>query len=496
MLPLVALVVVRFVEEELSARGLAWRLGVLLALQLWLSTEIAFTLTLMLGARPRARVRAGAGARPRLRASLLPILAGYGLGALFAAPLVVYVLLGMTGDSFVDLRGSGADLASFVVPTRVIGLGGSSFGSVHVNASGASAYLGLPTLAIVGWLVVRRWRRPLGALPRAGARRLGPDRARDALHVDGHRVVALPWAAAAHVPLLNDALPFRFAAFASLAAGVMVAVWTATTRGLIYPRPYLLPALAVLALVPAVWRTTYPSFEPVHPVRPAFFADALYKACVPRGETLAVFPFGGDSLLWQAESGFWFRLASNGLHPLPKYAKPQTAFDADPIVHELTWVDTGRPTMQRLLEFAAVQHVDRVVSVDGYPSRAQLRAFGATERVGGAVVAPACGRRSLATRDLTVYVHRYRAELAGSRPNIGYCRATYFYELPEGLYPAGPLAGARRARFVAGQGLTCALPPKGFVHRGFAPADLGVPANTYPYYAPWVSGVRGRAQRG
>ena len=49
--------------------------------------------------------------------------------------------------------------------------------------------------------------------------------------------------------------------------------------------------------------------------------------------------------------------------------------------------------MQRLLEFAAVQGVDRVVSVDGYPSRAQLRAFGATERVGGVVVAPACGRQ-------------------------------------------------------------------------------------------------------
>ena len=114
-----------------------------------------------------------------------------------------------------------------------------------------------------------------------------------ALHVNGHRVVWLPWAAAAHVPLLNDALPFRFAVSASLAAGVMVALWTATTRGLLYPRPYVLPALAVAALVPAVWRTTYPTFEPVHPARPAFFADALYKSCVPRGETLAVFPFAG-----------------------------------------------------------------------------------------------------------------------------------------------------------------------------------------------------------
>src|SRR5262249_59611595 len=95
------------------------------------------------------------------------------------------------------------------------------------------------------------------------------------------------WAPAEHVRLLNNALPFRFATYASLAAGVMVAVWTATTRGLLYPRPYLLPALAVAALVPAVWRTTYPTFDPSHPERPAFFADRLYPDCLPEGATLA-----------------------------------------------------------------------------------------------------------------------------------------------------------------------------------------------------------------
>jgi dolichyl-phosphate beta-glucosyltransferase len=48
VVPLVALVVVRFVEGDLDGRGLVWRLGVLLAAQLWLSTELTLTLTLML----------------------------------------------------------------------------------------------------------------------------------------------------------------------------------------------------------------------------------------------------------------------------------------------------------------------------------------------------------------------------------------------------------------------------------------------------------------
>jgi hypothetical protein len=247
----------------------------------------------------------------------------------------------------------------------------------------------------------------------------------------------------------------------------------------------VLPSLAVLALVPAAWRTTYPSFEPLDPHRPAFFTHRLYESCVPRGETLALFPFGGTSLLLQAESGFWFRLAANGLLPQPRDAKPRTAFDADPIVHELTWAVTGRPTMSRLLEFAAVQHVDRVVSTGGgYPSAAQLRSFGPTERLGGVTIAPACGRPSLATRDLTPYVRKYRAELAGRRPVFGYCRGADYYALPEGLTPAGPIAGATPARFVSGQGLTCAPVPEGYVRRGFASPGLGVPANRYPYYAP------------
>ena len=49
LLPLVALTVVRFVREELDGRGLAWRLGVLLGLQFWLSTELFFTAILALG---------------------------------------------------------------------------------------------------------------------------------------------------------------------------------------------------------------------------------------------------------------------------------------------------------------------------------------------------------------------------------------------------------------------------------------------------------------
>src|SRR5262249_45463452 len=44
LLPLVALVLVRYVRRELTRWGLAWRLGLALGWQLWISTELYTTL--------------------------------------------------------------------------------------------------------------------------------------------------------------------------------------------------------------------------------------------------------------------------------------------------------------------------------------------------------------------------------------------------------------------------------------------------------------------
>jgi hypothetical protein len=489
LIPLLALVVVRYVEADLSARGLAWRLGAILACQLWLSTELALTATLMLALGLALSFWLLRDVRPRLASSLAPIGAGYVLGAALAAPLLAYALVDFAArGTFVTVRDS-TELLNYVVPTQMIGLGGSSLPSIskHFVPGGASAYLGLPTLIIVAAYAVRARRFAtarflVAALLLSGLIALGT-----VLRVDGRTVVGLPWwRAAAHIPGLDNVFPFRFSIYCSLAAAVIVACWTAQTKGRIYPRPYLLPLLALAAMVPAVWRVAYPTFRPAQPARVAFFADGLYKTCLAPGETLAVFPFAGDSILWQAESGFGFRMASNGLQPFPKYGKPLTSFDADRVVWELSFVDYGRPTIDRLLAFAALHHVDRVVSVlrDGYPSRAQMARFGKVQLIGGALVAPACGAKSLATRDLTPYVVAYRAEQLHSRPNIGYCIGLNFNLVPQGLYPALLLQGARRAILVAGHGLTCAAPPAGYRHRGSATSAMNVPADTYAYYAP------------
>ncbi len=395
LVPLVALAVIRFGRGEIGGRSLTLRLGILLGLQLWISTEVLFTVTVALLVGLVLAFAIVKSARPRLRAIPGPLAGAYALGALIGAPLVVYAVLGFTGGSVNSAPAAfDGDLLNFVVPTHLIALGGSYLangwlGSISIHFRGSDtergAYLGLPTVAIVAWYAVRRWRLPttrllLALLGTAALVTLGTGVA-----VRGRIRLWLPWSVVARAPIFDNVLPVRIALFSSLAAAVIVALWTASRRGWI---AWALPLLAMAALLPAFWRTDFR----MHPERWAFFTDGAYK-CFPQNENVAVFPFGfwGNSMLWQAESGFWFRMAGGYLLP-----DPPAANLADPTVRELTYTDQF-PTIPEILAFARNKKVDRIFSVDVYvhPNGTQMHRFGAVQNVGGVLIAPACGYPSL-----------------------------------------------------------------------------------------------------
>lgn len=392
LVPLVALGVVRFVQGQIDERGLAWRLGVLFGLQFWLSTELFFTVTLALLAGLALAFWLVPLVRPRLRALLRPLVAGYALSAVVAGPLAVYAVLGFTSESFNVPAQFNGDLLNLIVPTRLIGIGGSQLGSISSNFPSSDAergaYLGLPTLAIGAWYAISRRRSPAGrflvlAFAVAVLSTLGTE-----LQIRGRSVVSLPWKLLADVPLFDNVLPVRLAMFGSLAAAVIVASWAASRRGW---SAWLLPMLAVAALIPAFWHSDYRTV----PERWPFFTDGFYKLCLPRNENVAIFPFGfwGSSMLWQAESGFWFRMADGYLRP-----KPPPASLSDPTVQKLTYT-TDNPTPREIIAFARNKQVDRILSVVVYvhPSGNQMHRFGTVQDAGGVLVAPACGYPSLRT---------------------------------------------------------------------------------------------------
>jgi hypothetical protein len=386
LLPLVALAIVRYVRGGLTARGLAWRLALAVAWQLWLSTELFATLTLALVVGISVAFAFFRDERARLHSLLRPLAAAYGLALVLAAPLVVYALTGFRSQSINEPSSFSADLLNVVVPTHVLALTTSGLTRISQHFPGndaeQGAYLGLPTLAIAAWFApcARRSaavRFLLTAFVLAAFVSLGT-----ALHVEGHRKLWLPWSLVARLPVFDNMLPVRFAAYTTLAAAVIVALWTASRTGWLR---VVLPLLAVAALVPAVWRPDFRSL----PQRWPFFTQGLYKLCIPRGENVVIFPYGfrGDSMLWQAESDFWFRMAEGYLTP-----KPPSPFIDDKLVQKLTFTyELAGPA--QILGFSHRKHVGRVLSTvsDQHPSGLVMHRFGPLQVLGGMMVAPACG---------------------------------------------------------------------------------------------------------
>jgi hypothetical protein len=388
LVPLLALVVLRFVEGSLEGRGLVWRLGLLLALQLALSTEVTFTATFALVVATALAYAFLPGLRPRLRALPKPALGAYALGAVLVSPLLWYALTDFETGTVNAPEPYSADLANLVVPTRLVSLG-NGIGLAERfpgNVAEQGAYLGLPTLAIVAWFAWRRRDRVarflLTCLALSFVIALGTR-----LWIAGHELVPLPWALVAKLPLFNNALPVRFSLFLALTAAVVVALWARDA-----PRAWgiVLPAAAVLSLVPTLRQADWK----LHPDRPELFAQRnLLDACVPKGENVMVFPFGGrdHSMLWQAESGFRFRMAGGYLRPDTPDSFDYTA------IHKLNRGNED-PTLDEILEVVRDKRVGRLLVVETYqhPSAKELEARFPTQVLGGVIVAPACGHPGIA----------------------------------------------------------------------------------------------------
>jgi hypothetical protein len=488
LVPLFALSVLRYLEGALDERGVWWRLALLLAWQLLISTEMTAMVTVALVVGTVLAYAFAPRLRPRLRSLLAPASAAYATAAVIVGPFVFYLLDGFHPGSFAGAGGAITDLANVLFPTETNGLAGRSFKSVSrsFNSSEYGLYLGVPILLVVV-LYAWRMRRSAGArvllsgLAVAFMLTLGV-----ALHVGGHRVVSMPWALTRHVPLLDNIRADRFAVFVELIAGVIVALWTSQAKGRVFARPYVLPVLTVAVLVPNVALVGYRSALRQYP----FFTSGAYRNCIQQGDTIAVFPIGQadpveqtDAMRWQVDSGFRFRLAAGYLYLYGPGDRPISAFDDEPIVSYLHyWTDRGRPTMNTLLAFVATHGVSRVVTVEpaDYPSASQMRRFGPVQHAGDLLIAPACDRPPLLTHNLTPYARQYAAHQNAA---VGLCAGTNFVLLPFGLYPVGVFAGASHALFVKGAGLEC-IAPAGYHRHGFATPAMGVPADTYPYYAP------------
>jgi hypothetical protein len=110
------------------------------------------------------------------------------------------------------------------------------------------------------------------------------------------------------LPLINNALPARFMLFAYLLMALILARWLA--EGPWRPLRWLAATLALAALIPGSGFSAI-----VKPYVPGFIANRDYRRLLQPDDTVLVLPWGesGQGTLWQATSGFYFRLAGGYL---------------------------------------------------------------------------------------------------------------------------------------------------------------------------------------
>lgn len=286
-------------------------LGLLVSLEISISEELVLITALALGLIVLVHVIS----HPRRSLALAPAFA-YGIGAAgaVAAPLLAYPLWfqfrgprSFTGSPWQPANYE-ANLASYLHYSP-LSIAGDAADATRLapNITEATAFVGIPLLVLVLALVV--WRRSDPAIRAVAATALvlvvlslGP------VPTYGSRVIGhahAPWNLIGGLPGFVDALPVR------VSLGVFPLLAYILVAGLLHirsrPRKVAWAAYAVLAaaLVPAL---PLPLSTQPRPTVPAFYADGLWRQCVPPGGTLLSFPLDATAMRWSTAADLGFNI--------------------------------------------------------------------------------------------------------------------------------------------------------------------------------------------
>jgi hypothetical protein len=333
LVPVAVELVLRRMDDAIGERRFVVLMALVFALQVGISTEVLFS-GLMFGfATFVLAFWLVPDRRDAIRRAVPLILLAGGAAMLVVSPFLYEASRGLglhtTVDWPITARIMSADPLNYVVPTKNTWIGGGAFdslsnkfnsasGGLGTNLSESGAYVGLPLLALAGWYLVRTWSRPASRLALAALLLIFVASLGAFLHVaepsslpehDYHRMIPLPWAALAYLPVFDHLLTVRFAMFFSLILGVVIAQALARPgRGT--GLRWAVAGVGVLALLP--------SFNGPYWNGPAsstpFFEDGTYKRYLQRGEIVLTFPvLSGDGMAWQADTDFYFTQANGYL---------------------------------------------------------------------------------------------------------------------------------------------------------------------------------------
>ncbi len=392
LIPVMIHLALRRVEREISGRAYVIALAAVLVAQIGLSTEVLFT-AVGLGAvmLVAARLLAPQPYGPRINNLVGETAAGGLLAVIVASPFLYYALIkGGAPQQWAEISNEfGLDLLNPLFPTHATWLGSGLFASIantfeNENIAEASGYLSIPIiLAFVLWVIGTR-RRFLARMLAIAAGLSFLAALGSHLHVVGESVIPLPYDLFRNAPVVRLLTPSRIVMYTALVVAIGVAAWLAEAhgRGHRAAARWALFALGAILIFPNVGAEIWGGA----PSNPRFFKTAAYRRYLVPGETVLAFPFAnaGVSMIWQAETGFYFRMSEGYLgHFVPE------PFEKEQVVGELGSGKEINP--QRLATFLTSHHVRDIIIEDNavaslLPLTAELTDHGLSGLAAGGVL--------------------------------------------------------------------------------------------------------------
>jgi len=282
-----------------------------------------------------------------------------------------------------------ADLLEFVVPTRVIMIGGlpplravAAHYLYDTYAWDSGAYASLPALIVALIFLRSHWRQPTSKLIAVMIAIVAIAMLGRHLRIAGHNVSKLPWLLIGALPFIDNAVTARFALYFHLLLAITVSLWMTEQRRSAFLR-WTVAALIILLQLPNVDDAFW-----VHRVNvPAFFTEGAYRRKLREGEIVLALPYAkGDSMLWQIASGMYFALPEGWTGPTPR------SFEAWPIVRVFLGGAEIPDEERQLKVFLEAHHVSAILIDPDFPRaefwRARLQAGGAQiEQLDGVMLA-------------------------------------------------------------------------------------------------------------
>jgi hypothetical protein len=354
LFPLMVYLVLLWRDGTLGRTGFViWMTGAL-ALEFYTFTEFFADMTVLLAVALVAGYTLAGRALRRTVARLAALTAVAYAGALvLASPYLVYALQRYPSELTRQQPAYSLRLARLIVPTpdRLFGLRPLAAYSSGLGPYAVDVYVGLPLLTVLLLLAVVTWKSGLTRLlvvmfVVVVALAAGPD-----LIITARPVFALPWGGLWSLPIARSAEPLRFIIFGFLILAVALsarwAVGTLAVAAVLADLPGFNPAVASLPgeRVPAA------AARPLGAL-PAFITSGLYRQYLKPGEIVVVVSRRGNAgMLFQADSGFYFRLAGG-------YVNMSLSQDDPPPVTALT-----DPTRGAVTQFQDYIHQARVGAI-------------------------------------------------------------------------------------------------------------------------------------